>query len=943
MRMPKHILAVVILALLSILLWFVASSSLRGNPVNAQSVLANVTGTSSYGNLLQYEWPQYQGDDAFARFSAGPAPEASDILWKANITGIQSFLSAFNGMVFVTNSTTIFALDRENGNTIWHTTVPALGRWPAVYKIDDTHMVLGSSCLEVATGKILWTSTLFSPNVATFGAGAYSPEEKMFYVKTNSMAQGWNFSNPSSPPALEWETYVPGGGSFGSGVLYGDGKVFPGSFEPHQMALDANTGAVLWDTETKGAMTFSGSYYDGKLLKAGEHDNTFYCFDANTGKILWAFNPGTQFGYWVSGSAVAYDMVYELNKDGYLYALDVDTGELAWKYKGPGFLFWPGWPVVADGKVYATTGQRASIDPITGEYSKSEFACLDAYTGDLIWKLPIEAYPPRESVAIAYGNLYFIPGYIEENTMDTYITLNQVWAVSTKSWPMWRHDPEHTGTGQSGPSNLTLRWNFTTGGGIISSPSVVDCKVYVGSEDRNIYSLDARNGELLWNFTIDARIKSSPAVVDGTVYVGPDDGYIYSLDAETGNLLWSTYAGGYVPAHFDSVARLSSSPTVVGDKVYVGSLDNNTYCLDASSGDVIWTYKTDGYITSSPAVADGAVYVTSEEPTSGVLYKLDSVTSNLIWKLNIPYVLKAERGTDMLASPTVAEGMVFIASNKDRYYGVNATSGEIKWNYTVTFGTGSTAGEYLVGSVAYNDGKVFLIDQFFVSCVNATNGQTIWKSWIGGEMYISPSYADGKVYVASDRRAFYVLNATSGDKLSYFEADSNFRSSPTLYEGRVYVGNDDWNIYCLAEYPALNSCITIELAKPKVALGESVTGFGQLFPGMANAPVMLAFTKPDGTIVEVQVTTVEKGVFNFTYTPDAIGNWTVTSRWRSDKGYYNSAYSGSASLEVTSTPTQPPSPPNGSIPIEYIYGFLVIIIIIASVLGYVYVNRTRKT
>jgi outer membrane protein assembly factor BamB len=243
------------------------------------------------------------------------------------------------------------------------------------------------------------------------------------------------------------------------------------------MALDAKTGKVLWDTETKGAMTFSGSYYNGKLLKAGEHDNTFYCFDANTGKILWTFNPGTQFGYWTSGCAAAYDKVYELNKDGYLYALDVNTGQLVWKYKGPGFLFWPGWPVVADGKVYATTGQRASSDPITGEYSKSEFACLDAYTGSLLWKLPIEAHPPRESVAIAYGNLYLIPGYIEEDTMDTYMTLNQVWAIGTQPWPMWRHDPEHTGVGQSGPANLTLRWNFTTGGGIISSPSVGDGEV----------------------------------------------------------------------------------------------------------------------------------------------------------------------------------------------------------------------------------------------------------------------------------------------------------------------------------------------------------------------------------------------------------------------------------------------------------------------------------
>jgi outer membrane protein assembly factor BamB len=946
MRTPKCTYAIIaiILALLMIFSAYIEFSKFTGSTVSASMASTKVNTATDYGDLLQYEWPQLQGDSSFTRFSAGPAPEAPDIMWKTNITGIQSYVSAFNGKVFVATKTALLAIDKDTGNILWNTTLPAPGRWPAVYKIDDTRLIIGNSCLDIETGKVLWVSDKFSAKVANWADATYSIDEKVFYNQGDSTVQAWNFSDPSKPPTLVWEVPVPGSGASGTGIQYGDGKVFPGSFEPHQMALDAKTGNVIWDTETKGVMAFSGSYYNGKLLKAGEHDNTFYCFDADTGKILWTFNPGTQFGYWVSGCATAYDMVYELNKDGYLYALDVDTGQLVWKYKGPGFLYWPGWPVVADGKVYATTGQRASIDPITGEYSKSEFVCLDAYTGSLLWKLPIEAYTPRESVAIAYGNLYLIPGYIEEDTMDTYITLDQVWAIGTQPWPMWRHDPAHTGGGQSGPANLTLRWNFTTGGGVISSPSVVDGKVYVGSQDKKVYCLDDRSGSLVWNFTTGSRIKSSPAVVDGKVYVGPDDGYVYCLDAKNGSLIWNRYAGGYTSAHFDSVARISSSPTVVGGKVYVGSLDNNTYCLDANSGNIIWTFKTAGYITSSPAVVDGAVYITSQEPNFGALYKLDADTSNLIWKRDIPYVLKSERGTDMFASPTVANGMVFLPTNKDCYFGINATTGEIKWNYTVTFSGVSTAGEFLVGSVAYNDGRIFLIDQFFVSCVNATNGKIFWKSWLGGEIYDSPSYADGKVYIASDRRVIYVINATTGERLSYFETGSNCGSSPTLYEGRVYVGNNDWNVYCLAEYPALNSSLTIELAKPKIVLGESVTGSGHLVPGMANAPIMLAFVKPDGTVIEVQVATVEKGAFNFTYTPDAIGNWTVTTQWQSDRGYYSSAYSKDRPIEVVAAPTPPPPPKGGGtgIPTEYFYATVAAVVILAIAIAALVLRRRAK-
>ncbi len=223
-------------------------------------------------------------------------------------------------------------------------------------------------------------------------------------------------SNPQQQPKLVWETiFVSGSGLVGSGIQYGAGKIFPGSFAAHQVALDAKTGAVLWDTNTMGAMIFSGTYYEGKFFRGGAHDNRLYAFDAENGRILWTYNPGTEGGYFCSGTATAYGMVYALNKDGHLYALDADTGALVWMYKGPGTMMFPGNPSVAEGKVYATTGQDASFGD---EYGVSEFACLDAYTGILIWKLPIEAFAPRESVAIAYGNLYLIPANVT-NAVDT--------------------------------------------------------------------------------------------------------------------------------------------------------------------------------------------------------------------------------------------------------------------------------------------------------------------------------------------------------------------------------------------------------------------------------------------------------------------------------------------------------------------------------------------
>ena len=185
MRVSKHVRAIgiAVLALLLIAAAFMVFSIFIGCTANDLITPANAKARAYHNDLLDYEWPQFQGDPSFTRFSAGPAPEAPEILWKGNITGIRSYISAFNGKVFVTTSTTVFALDRETGSIIWNAMVPAPGPWSAVYKLDDTHMVVGSSCLNPDTGRILWTSANFSATPEPlFSYNVYSPEERMFYV-----------------------------------------------------------------------------------------------------------------------------------------------------------------------------------------------------------------------------------------------------------------------------------------------------------------------------------------------------------------------------------------------------------------------------------------------------------------------------------------------------------------------------------------------------------------------------------------------------------------------------------------------------------------------------------------------------------------------------------------------------------------------------------------
>jgi outer membrane protein assembly factor BamB len=153
---------------------------------------------------------------------------------------------------------------------------------------------------------------------------------------------------------------------------------------------------------------------------------------------------------------------------------------------------------------------------------------------------------------------------------------------------------------------------------IYASPMISNGRLYIGSEDHNLYSLDAETGELIWNFSAPHYIYSSASVHDGRVFIhtlGTLNGHIYALPEDdpnddgiinTSEILWSFETGDWDGG---------SSPAVANGKVLVGSNDKQLFCLNESTGEEIWNLTTGGGIVSSPAIAYGIVYIGSNDGT----------------------------------------------------------------------------------------------------------------------------------------------------------------------------------------------------------------------------------------------------------------------------------------------------------------------------------------
>ncbi|MCJ7470389.1 PQQ-binding-like beta-propeller repeat protein [Candidatus Bathyarchaeota archaeon] len=342
-------------------------------------------------------------------------------------------------------------------------------------------------------------------------------------------------------------------------------------------------------------------------------------------------------------------------------------------------------------------------------------------------------------------------------------------------WPMFRHDPRHTGYSISNVTEpIDVSKKFTTGGKVISSPAVVDDIVFVGSLDGYVYAWNATPPYATqWKSDKIGAIYSSPTVVEQVVYVGSADKNIYALNATNGAEIWHNATGGEV----------KSSPVVGEGVLYVGSSDGYFYALNASTGSELWRYRTASPIESSPAIfGDTIVFGTND----GRVYSLNK-TGRYEWHF--------QTNGPVASSPAFADGIIFVGSNDTKVYAINATSGAEIWNYTVE-GTATAS-----PAIAYD--RVFVgSDDGYLYALNATSshlgeGERLkWKIATDGPITSSPAVSgDGKVFVGSCDNRTCAFDVFTGNQIWNYSTGGAVTSSPAIANGKVFVGSHDELVY----------------------------------------------------------------------------------------------------------------------------------------------------
>ncbi len=109
---------------------------------------------------------------------------------------------------------------------------------------------------------------------------------------------------------------------------------------------------------------------------------------------------------------------------------------------------------------------------------------------------------------------------------------------ASDDWPMYRHDPQRSGSGGAMPAGLEVHWRRDLGGEL-SGVTVADGRVFVSAvTTRTLYALDAVTGEVLWHTALPSPADTPPTLHAGMAFVGSADGHVYALRAADGALCW---------------------------------------------------------------------------------------------------------------------------------------------------------------------------------------------------------------------------------------------------------------------------------------------------------------------------------------------------------------------------------------------------------------------
>lgn len=270
-----------------------------------------------------------------------------------------------------------------------------------------------------------------------------------------------------------------------------------------------------------------------------------------------------------------------------------------------------------------------------------------------------------------------------------------------------------------------------------SDPVVVGDTLYIaGDADASgtqtaVYALQETNGAVLWQTSIDAA--SVLGAANGLVYIyGQDKShhqFLMALFLKNGRVNWQYQidpTGGY------------ACLVITSDIVYFCPSDTSFVALNGKTGKTIWQRAIEQGPIYGATQANNLIYLNERGGISAYQVKDGTELWHTDLTENVP--------TDSTVTPVVAQNVVYtIASDhsQDTMYALHAENGHVLWSRSLTY-----SGRYGPRPLAVTGDLVLYANVAntpssptpapttqqgaALTALRASDGSTVWQSWIGG-------------------------------------------------------------------------------------------------------------------------------------------------------------------------------------------------------------------
>ncbi|HXB73029.1 MAG TPA: PQQ-binding-like beta-propeller repeat protein [Candidatus Acidoferrales bacterium] len=406
----------------------------------------------------------------------------------------------------------LYAIRKDNGQAIWSAKISQYDGVPGAV----------SRVSPAIHGNDLIVGDIGSPGQPHDGA-------RIMAVDRQSGVLHWMTQVEKNPAAIITGSPVVVGDMLVAGISSNEESLanVPGyvccTFRGSMVALDANSGKILWQTYTvpdNGGN--AGGYSGGAIWQPPAIDTSAGLIYVGTGNN-YTVPDAVETCQKQVGAGMSASCMDPADHFDSVLALDIRTGAIMWSKQLQGY---DAWTVACGSRTAGTTcpsptgpdydlgGSGPNLLPgLVGIGQKSGiFWGLDPSGGDILWSAVVG--PGSTIGGIEWGTASDgerIYAAIANNLHNAYKLAHN---GPTITWGSWSALDARTG-------RIVWQTADPTKGAIDpGAMSVANGVVYAGSYSGLMHAMDARTGAILWSFDSGGSVVDGPAIADGVVYWG---------------------------------------------------------------------------------------------------------------------------------------------------------------------------------------------------------------------------------------------------------------------------------------------------------------------------------------------------------------------------------------------------------------------------------------